>query len=128
MKVKELGTTIDELYALREKRLDIEKQVKALKQHEYELRNEILLALGEAGLAKASGQIATCGITKSIVPVVTDWEQVHNYIKINDRFDLLQKRISVLAWRGLNESGELVPGTESIEDVDVSLTKSVRGV
>jgi hypothetical protein len=127
MQLNELGLGIDALYALREKRLNIEKQVKELKAQEYELRNEILLALGESGLAKASGQMATASVRTSEIPVVTDWDEVYTYIAEHDRFDLMQKRISTIAWRDLKESGTLVPGTESIEDVDISLTKSTRG-
>jgi hypothetical protein len=128
MKLNELGLGIDALYALREKRLDIEKQVKEMKQQEYQLRNEILLVLGESGLAKASGQMATASVRVSTIPIVEDWESVYAYIVDNDRFDLLQKRLSTVAWRDLAESGTLVPGTASVEDTDISLTKSTRGI
>ncbi len=127
MRIKELGSTIDELYALRERRLDIEKTVKELKSQEHELRQELIGILNESGLAKASGHQATASIRTSTVPIVTDWDQVWEYVADHDRFDLLQKRLSTVAWRDLQESGTLVPGTESIEDVDISLTKSVRG-
>jgi hypothetical protein len=128
MKLNELGQGIDSLYALRERRLDIEKQVKEMKQQEYELRNQILMALGESGLAKASGQLATASIRVSTIPVVEDWDSVYKYVAENDRFDLLQKRLSTVAWRDLAESGTLVPGTASVEDTDISLTKSTRGI
>lgn len=128
MKLNELGQGIDALYALRERRLDIEKQVKEMKQQEYQLRNEILLALGESGLAKASGQMATASVRVSTIPIVEDWESVYAFIVDNDRFDLLQKRLSTVAWRDLAESGTLVPGTASVKDTDISLTKSTRGI
>lgn len=127
MKVEELGPTIDRLYQTREKRLQITKEVEALKVQERELRSEIIETLEKVGLAKASGHLATCGITTSTEPVIEDWDSVHRYIRENDRFDLLQKRISVVAWRDLLVEGTLVPGTGSQEVVDVSLTKSVRG-
>ena len=126
--MKDLGSTIDKLYELRDRRLGIERSIKEMKQQEYALRAEVLTMLGEAGLQKASGALATCGVTTTEIPLVSDWSEVHTYIRENNRFDLLQKRISVLAWRDLKESGVLVPGTESIEDVDISLTKASRSI
>jgi hypothetical protein len=126
MKVNELGAGIDALYSLREARLDLERKIKEMKSEEYALRNDILLTLGECGLAKASGGLATASVRTSLVPVVEDWNLVYSYIAENDRFDLMQKRISTVAWRDLKESGELVPGTVAVEDCDISLTKSSR--
>lgn len=126
IELSELGNTIDSLYRIREERLSIEKRVKELKSNEMDLRNQILEALEASGLRKASGDVATCGIKVSTIPLVTDWDQVFSYIKDHDRFDLVQKRISVLAWRSTYEEGEMIPGTEAVEDVDVSLTKASR--
>lgn len=124
--VQELGPMIDKLYALREKRLDLDKQSKIMKELEMDARNEVLALLESAGLKKASGEFATCGIKTSIIPVVSDWAQLFEYIKTHDRFDLVQKRISVLAWRETYENTELIPGTEAVENIDISLTKSTR--
>ena len=126
IELSELGTTIDKLYSIREERLAIERRVKEMKSSEMDLRNKILEALENSGLKKASGAVATCGIKVATIPIVTDWDQVFNYIKNNDRFDLVQKRISVLAWRSTFEEGETVPGTEAVEDIDVTLTKASR--
>jgi hypothetical protein len=117
---------IDALYATREKRLDLDKQSKILKEQEQEMRNIVLELLENAGLKKASGQMATCGIKTNTIPIVTDWDQLFTYIRDNDRFDLIQKRISVLAWRETLDNTGLIPGTEAVEQVDISLTKSSR--
>lgn len=126
LSITDLGSTIDALYAAREMRLDLEKKVKELKSNEQDMRNAILECLSASGLQKASGGMATCGIKRSIIPAVSNWDKVFEYIKDNDRFDLVQKRISVLAWRSTYEEGETIPGTEAVEDVDVSLTKASR--
>ena len=122
-----LGLLIDELYETRQKRLELTKQVNALKTAEVTMRGVILQTLKDMGMSKGTGSLATCGITKSTEPVINEWELVHAYIREHDRFDLIQKRISVPAWRELHESGVLVPGTEPVEVQDVSLTKSSRG-
>jgi hypothetical protein len=126
LQIADLGSAIDALYALREMRLGYERKAKELKAAETEARNAILATLEASGLQKASGQTATCGIRTSTIPIVTDWDEVFTYIKEHDRFDLVQKRISVLAWRETYENEGLIPGTEAVEDVDISLTKSSR--
>jgi len=126
MELKDLGSAIDSLYEARERRLNLDRQVKELKQQEAQIKMDILDLLGVSGLAKASGYLATASVKTSTIPIITDWDKVHEFIRTQNRFDLLQKRVAVIAWRELYDSGELVPGTESVEDVDLSLTKSVR--
>lgn len=122
----DLGPAIDALYNLREMRLELERKAKGLKEQEQEARNAILDCLEQSGLNKASGQVATAGKRISMIPLVTNWDKVFDYIVENDRFDLVQKRISVLAWRENYDEGHVIPGTEPVEDVDISLTKSSR--
>jgi len=127
MELKELGTTIDALYSLRQSRLEKQREIDEMKAHEAHLRQAIIAMLEDAGLAKASGGMATAGITLKVEPLVTDWDPVFEYIRKENKFELIQKRISAPAWRELKESGILVPGTEENPVVDISLTKSTRG-
>jgi hypothetical protein len=122
----ELGEMIDKLYELRETRLELDRTVADLKSQEVAARLMIKEKLEEVGLAKASGKRATCGITSKIEPIIEDWDKVHDFIRTENRFDLLQKRLSAPAWRELQENNILVPGTESVVVFDVSLTKSTR--
>ena len=121
-----LGQAIDSLYAARAARLAKAKEVKDLQVLETIAKAQVLQMLNAIGLAKASGMTVTASITTEDIPFIKDWEAVHEYIKINDRFDLLQKRIGVVAWRDLFKDGILVPGTEPAVDTDISLTKSTR--
>jgi len=121
-----LGTLIDDLYAVRAKRLELGKQLKELQALESLAKQRVLNALNDNGLAKASGEFATASIQTTDIPIIVDWEPVYEYIKSNNRFDLLQKRIGVVAWRDLFNDGILVPGTEQGIDTDLSLTKSSR--
>ena len=123
---KTLGEAIDELYQARAARLAKAKEVKELQAEESAAKTTVLQLLGESGLAKASGLVATAGIIKEDVPYIKDWDALYGYIKENDRFDLLQRRIGVVAWRELFKDNILVPGTEAAVDTDLSLTKSTR--
>ncbi len=121
-----LGEAIDTLYQARVARLAMARDIKELQAKESAAKAEVFQLLKEAGLEKASGKLATAGITKDDIPIIADWDKVHAYIKENDRFDLLQRRIGVVAWRDLFKDGILVPGTEAAVDFDLSLTKSTR--
>jgi hypothetical protein len=123
----ELGSLIDEYYSKREARLAAERGIKDLKEAETALKFSIMDLLRDSGLKKATGEVATASIRTNLVPYVEDWDLIHSYIKDNDRFDLLQKRLSVTAWRDLHETGVNVPGTTAVEDEDLSLTKASRG-
>jgi len=127
MNLEKLGSTIDALYALRQSRLEKQKEVDAMKAEEVAYRSTIIGMLEEAGLAKASGGMATAGIKTTVEPLVVDWDPVFEFIRKENRFELIQKRISAPAWRELKESGILVPGTEENPVIDISLTKSTRG-
>lgn len=123
----DIGSAIDALYALREQRLGIERRVKELKEEEVQRRNQIFEMLAGMGLTKASGSMATAGIKVSNVPLVENWDTFHEYIKNTGEFDLLQKRISVTAWRARFDDNVTIPGVSAVEDVDISLTKASRG-
>ena len=122
----DLGQEIDQLYAIRAERLALERTIKDMKATETTMREALLHRLQDTGLQRASGASATAGIKSSIKPIVTDWDQVYDYIKTNDRFDLVHQRISSLAWADLLKAGELVPGTESFTELDITLTKAAR--
>ena len=121
-----LGEAIDHLYTVRAERLALAKKVKEKQVDEAKAKLDVLKKLGEMGLEKASGKLATAGVTTEDVPYIKNWDEIYAYIKENDRFDLIQKRIGVVAWRDLYKDGILVPGTEAAVDTDLSLTKSSR--
>jgi hypothetical protein len=122
-----LGQAIDNLYEARAARLAKAQEVKDLQAAESVAKARVLRMLGETGLAKASGMTATASITTDDVPYLEDWNKVYEYVKANDRFDLLQRRLGVVAWRDLYRDGILVPGTSAAVDTDISLTRSKRG-
>lgn len=121
-----IGKLIDDLYQLRAQRLDIEKQVEGLKSREAETREQIISLLREAGLEAARGEVATASIQYKIKPAVIDWDAVYTYIRNNDMFALLQKRLTTTLWAALQEDGIVVPGTEVQHYQDLSLTKAKR--
>ena len=53
--------------------------------------------------------LASLAITTSNVPDVQDWGLLHKWILKNKATDLLQRRVSVTAWRDRLENGEKIP-------------------
>ena len=121
-----LGQAIDKLYEARAARLAKAAEVKELQAAESVAKANVLKLLRDTGLEKASGKVATASITTEDIPFIKDWDKIHEYIRVNNRFDLLQRRIGVVAWRDLFNDGILIPGTEAGVDTDISLTKSKR--
>ena len=121
-----IGTLIDSLYALRAKRLELEKVVEGHKQEEQRMRDEIIAILNTTGLRGAKGMAATAALVHKTKPQVTDWDQVYNYIRSTGEFGLLHKRITEGLWGALREDGFTVPGTEPIVLTDLSLTKGAK--
>lgn len=120
---KTIGACIDQMYKLRAKRQQIEKQAEDVKQQEAELEKHILDSFNKTDLDGARGKLAVAGITQSTVPTVKDWDQLYRYIKKEGAFDLLQRRVSATAYRERLEAEEVVPGVEPFNVIKLSLKK-----
>lgn len=123
IKSLDLGTAIDKLYELRSQRLNVEKVVKTMKSDELALRVHIKQMLDSINLDGAKGSAATAAVITSVDPVAKDWLQIYEFIRENDAFDMLQKRLSSMAVKERWESGILVPGIEKFDNWDLSITK-----
>jgi hypothetical protein len=121
---RSIGYCADLLHETRELRLAMQKQTDDVKARETEIREHIIATLsksdrtGEAGL-RYRAQIVTKQAYKPV-----DWGVLHSWIRKNDRFDFLQKRLAdkaVADW--VEENHKPLPGTEIINVPDVSITK-----
>lgn len=98
-----LGTLIDKLEAVREKRRKLAEQDAKLKAEYDELDEEIKMRLAAEGMDKATGKKATVSISDVVVANVKDWDAFHAFIKKTGYFHLLQRRVSDPAFRELLE-------------------------
>lgn len=121
-----IGEMIDRLYDKRAERLERQREVDALQAEEESMKKTIVSLLEASSLEGAKGGIATASITRRTVANPVDWDKFYRYVKENDAFDLLHKRISDNAYRDRLEQGEAVPGLEPFTVVGLSLTKSSR--
>lgn len=120
---------INTLVAEYVKRRDLLKQMEA----EHEARCEpvkgeleligaaIQKVLQAQGLKSAKTPSGTAYLSTVVSAKVEDWQAVLDYIKANDAYHLLEKRVSKTA---LAETGETVPGVVLSSTVNVNVRRS----
>lgn len=119
-----IGRCADLYKEVRDLRLAMEKEVEAVKRRETEIREYIIDNLSKSADTGAAGLKYRAQIVVKDVVKVNDWGVLHAWIRKNDRFDMLQKRLSEKAaadW--MEEEKRLLPGTEVLKVPDVSVTK-----
>ena len=116
-----LGDLIEQAHQLREVIRGDERKVNALKEDFKELSSQIIVQMDEQGAVRIGGLSANVSISETDVPTVKDWDLVYDYIKTNDSFYLLQKRMSAAAFRELLNLGHEVPGVEIFKDRKLNL-------
>ena len=118
-----LGGCADLLHDVRALRLEMQRQTDAIEIREKEIRNHIIdnVSATEPG---AVGQRFIAKVVTTPEPAVQDWGVFYSWVRKNDRFDCLQKR---LAEKAVKETcaaeGRLLPGLQIINVKTVSVTK-----
>lgn len=118
-----LGSKIDELNELRERKRELVAELKEVEERYAALEAEIMSDLDSMGIDLARGSTARVSISETTVPTVEDWDAFYEYVKSQDALYLLERRVAARAWRELYESGELVPGTSPFVRRKLSLRK-----
>jgi hypothetical protein len=123
---KSMGACADLLFATREKRLALQKQVDAIQAEETALRNHIIDNLAKGDDRGGVGKTHMVTVYTDKIPRIADPDALFAHIKKTGEFDLLQRRLNDKAvkerWEDpKNKKG--VPGVEAFPIVKVSLTK-----
>lgn len=122
-KTATVGTVIDDLWALREKKRAADAVVAKIEE-EIKVQEELVFErLDEQGLKKADGAKASVSVGEATVANVNDWDALWAYITKTKNYQLVQKRVSDLAWRELMglSKGKGVPGTEAFTKKKLTL-------
>lgn len=124
---KTVGAAVDLAYKMREKRLafqrEMEAQLELLKGEENEIEQYIFQTFQKQDIEGAKGDLCSASVSRSVVPTVKDWDAVYAYIKKKGAWDLLERRMSRVAYRDRLDAGEEVPGTEQFVKLALSLRK-----
>lgn len=114
-----------DLYAeIRAIRLAMDKEVERVKARETEVREHIINNLSKSDDTGAAGLKYRAQIVVKRLPKLADWSVFTSWVRKNDRFDLIQRRISDKAVLDVMETeGRVLPGLEVVNIPDVSITK-----
>jgi macrodomain Ter protein organizer (MatP/YcbG family) len=118
-----LSDLIDSLFDIRERKRQLNEQLKDIEAEYVDLEFKIIARLQEEGTDLARSKKATASLTESVVPKVDDWDAFYQYIKDNDALYLLERRPSVGAFRELHQAGESIPGVEPFTKIGLNLRK-----
>ena len=122
-----LGEAIDKLHTLakarEEKQAKFDKEIAAEKLLETEIEQHILLLLQKMNLSGSRGKTAQVSIKPKTVPQVQDWLAVFEWVRENNQFPLIQKRLATTAWKEMVEDGVVIPGIKSETFSTLSVTK-----
>jgi hypothetical protein len=117
-----IGSMIDNLDKIRDKKLGLDEQVKDLEAQYRELTEKILDRMASENMPKASGRRATVSRSETIVGQLEDWEALTKYISRTKNFQLFERRISAAAFRELFEKKGEVPGVKPFTKVTLKHT------
>lgn len=119
-----LGDKINELYDLRERKRELNAELKEINEESAALEASILAELDAQGTRLSASSRARVSISETTVAQVEDWEAFHDYVRANDAFYLFERRVANAPWRELHQAGETVPGTQPFVRRSLNLRKA----
>lgn len=119
---KSLGQCADFYHEVKELRLAMAQEVKAIQARETEIQEYIIenLPVGDRG---AIGHVYKALVTSEPKPTPEDWDKIYAYVKKRDRFDLLGKSLNAKAVTEMWDNDKKVPGVGVFHAKKVSITK-----
>jgi hypothetical protein len=111
--VPNAGDVIRTYMKLREQKAAIEGEVKErvadLKAKMEKLEAFLKVQMDAQGLTSFKSDYGTAFLTTTDYANVADWDAVLNFVRDNEAFDMLEKRVSKIAVRGYIEANKAVP-------------------
>lgn len=99
--------------ALRDRKREIAAEEKELNAQIADIDKQLFSVLDEQGVDRISTNGVTLSVSETIVPQVTDWPAVYDYVSQHQAFHLFERRMSSVAYRELIEQVGQLPGVES---------------
>lgn len=119
-----MGRCADLYHDVRELRLMMEKEVEEIKARENEVQEHIIRNLSKSEDTGAAGLRYRAQVVVKPKPTIIEWGVLCSWVRKNDRFDVLQKRLSDTAVMEWNEAeSRIMPGTQVIQVPTLSVTK-----
>lgn len=123
-----LGSLADQMWNLQQKKKDAAAVVKAIEKDITALEEKIIALLDSQDTRRAEGKLCSISITSSIQPSTENWDDFIKFVATGKRGDknaylhLVQRRVSVDAYRELLTLGVNVPGIKPFTNRSLSVT------
>lgn len=109
---------------LREAKRTLETQVKELDAQLAANETDIIEIADEMGLDRFAVGKLTFSISNQVVGNVEDWDALHAYIRENNAFYLLQRRLSNAPYKEILDSGDSLAGVVPFTKRSLNMRKS----
>lgn len=120
---KELGDKLDELNELRDRKRELNAELKELDERYKALEWEIIQDLDQQGTDMSRTPRVSASIGEQVVPNAVDWDEVQEYIRANDAQYLYERRLASGPCNELWQAGETIPGVEPFTRRKINLRK-----
>ena len=123
-----VDAVIKKYMKLREEKTAVEAEIKervdAIKADMAKLEAFLMAKLDADGLTSFKTEYGTAFLTTTDFANVEDWDAVLRFIREEDAFDMLEKRVSKTAVRGYIEANkEVPPGIKYGTKLDINIRK-----
>ena len=119
---RSLNVAADMYYSMRQRRYELQAAVEEQRVQESQLRAHLLESL-PAGNAEVVGEIARVKLVPKIGVKITNWDDLHEYVRRYAAWGILQRKVDEDVIRKLWENGKEVPGVEPSAYNEVSAVK-----
>lgn len=119
-----LDDLANERDALRETKRGIEQQLKELDALLATNEQAIIEVADELGLDRFAVGKLTFSISEQTVGNVEDWEAVYQFVRDNNAFYLLQRRLANAAYKEILDGGDSLPGVVPFTKRSLNMRKS----
>lgn len=122
------GHLIDELQLLADKQDELNTELKAVKALEEIIETEIIRRLAERKTEGSRGKLCSVVIERANVPKMGDYDVFIAAVRRRGDYHMLERRISVTAWREWadHNKGKPYPGTTSFTRVSLHRSKLTK--
>lgn len=123
-----VGKVIEKYVALRQEKEGIERETKTkvavIRENMNKLESWLLAAMDAEGLQQFKSEAGTAYKTTVDHAGVADWEELIEFVKANEAWTLLEKRVSKQAVKGYLDMGhEPPPGVNYVTKIVVNIRK-----
>lgn len=127
LSANEMGILADLFKDYETQRLALDKESAKVKELEVLAKETLIAQMLHQQVSAVGGSKFTATIKRKEKPHAKDWPAIWNYMRDNNDFSLVQKRLSEAAVAEHWEAGEEVPGVEKFPVYTLSMSKVTSG-